>query len=138
MYKKPHPATTKKVMGEIIYKEQWYLIMGACFEVYSQMGPGFLEPVYQECLCLELGARQIPYTAKQKLKAEYKNQILKSYFEPDIVCFDKIVLELKAVNELHEVHRAQLHNYLKLTSHKLGILINFCSHPKLQFERIAR
>ncbi len=100
-------------MGEIIYKEQSYLIMGACFEVYSQMGPGFLEPVYQECLCLELGARQIPYTAKQKLKAEYKNQILKSYFEPDIVCFDKIVLELKAVNELHEVHRAQLHNYLK-------------------------
>lgn len=125
-------------MDEIMFKEESYQIMGACFEVYSQMGPGFLEPVYQECLCLELRAREIPFKAREKLNAKYKNQILKSYFQPDFICFDLIVLELKAVSELHAIHRAQLHNYLKLTSLHLGILINFCSHPKLQFERIAR
>ena len=125
-------------MGEIIFKEESYQIMGACFEVYSQMGPGFIEPVYQECLCLELCAREIPFKSKEKLNAKYKNQVLKSRFQPDFICFDLIVLELKAVSELNDIHRAQLHNYLKLTSLHLGILINFCSHPQLHFERIAR
>lgn len=125
-------------MSEIMFKEESYRIMGACFEVYSQMGPGFLEPVYHECLCLELQAREIPFKSKEKLNAKYKNQVLKSRFQPDFICFDLIVLELKAVSELLDIHRAQLHNYLKLTSLQLGILINFSSHPKLHFERIAR
>lgn len=125
-------------MGGIIYKEQSYQIMGACFEVYSQMGTGFIEPVYHECLCLELTARNIPFKSKPKLSAKYKHQVLNSYYEPDLICYDLIVLELKAVSELHDAHRAQLHNYLKLSLLHLGILINFCSHPKLHFERIVR
>jgi GxxExxY protein len=124
-------------MGEIIYKDESYRIMGACFEVYSEMGPGYHEPVYQECLALEFRLREIPFAAKQKLNARYKDKLLNSTFEPDFICFNKIVLELKAVSEIHDKHRAQLFNYLKLTTHKLGILINFCGHPKLEYQRIA-
>jgi GxxExxY protein len=125
-------------MVEIVYKEESYRIMGACFEVYNQMGSGFVEPVYQECLCIEFADQRIPNAPKVKLDLRYKERPLEQMYEPDFICFNAIILELKAVKELLEQHRAQVHNYLKATGSKLGILVNFGTHPKLEWERIVR
>jgi GxxExxY protein len=125
-------------MVEIVYKEESYRIIGACFEVYNEMGCGFVEPVYQECLCLEFADLQIPCAPKVKLDLRYKERPLEQKYEPDFICFDSIILELKAVKELMDKHRAQVHNYLKATGYKLGLLVNFGNHPKLEWERIVR
>ena len=125
-------------MTEIIYKEESYKIVGACFEVYNEMGCGFLEPVYQECVEFEFGDQQIPFVAKQQLKLKYKLHELKSLYVPDAICFGKIIVELKAVKEITDEHRAQVHNYLKATGYRLGLLINFGHFPKLQCERIVK
>ena len=124
-------------MAELIYKEESYAIMGACFEVYKEMGPGFVEPVYQECLELELAARKIPFTARQPLRLEYKGTPLQQSYIPDLVCHDKIIVELKAVTSLTDEHRAQVFNYLRATGYRLGLLVNFGHHPQVQHERIV-
>src|SRR5688572_16971523 len=130
----PYRATMN---AELIFKEESYKIIGACFEVYREKGCGFLEPVYQECMEIELRLQGIPFVAKKPLLLEYKSCPLISTNQPDLICFDKIVLELKAVTELTEEHRAQLQNYLKATGLKLGILANFGHYPKAQIERIV-
>jgi GxxExxY protein len=122
---------------EILYKEESYQIVGACFEVYREKGCGFLEQVYQECLEIELRLQGVPYAAKRPLTLEYKGCPLRSKYEPDFLCYDKIVLELKAVTELADEHRAQVQNYLKATGLKLGLLVNFGHYPKAQVERIV-
>ncbi len=124
-------------MTELIYKEESYAIMGACFEVYKEMGPGFVEPVYQECIEMELAARNIPFTARQPLRLEYKRTPLKQSYIPDLVCYDKIIVELKAIALLTDEHRAQVFNYLKATGYRLGLLVNFGHHPQVQHERIV-
>lgn len=123
--------------AEIIYKDESYQIVGACFEVYREKGCGFLEGVYQECLELELQWRGIPFVPKKPLALEYKGQRLRSTYEPDLVCYDKIVVELKAVTALTDEHRAQVQNYLKATGFRLGLLVNFGHYPKAQVERIV-
>jgi GxxExxY protein len=123
---------------EILFKEESYRIMGACFEVYKEVGCGFLEPVYQECLGIELGLQSIPFIPQLNLALSYKGRILEQCYQPDFVCFDRIILELKAAKQLDDVHRAQVHNYLKATGHRLGLLINFGHYPKLEYERIVR
>jgi GxxExxY protein len=125
-------------MTEIILKEECFKIVGACFEVYNAMGSGFLEQVYQECLEIEFGEQVIPFAAQQELLLQYKKQPLKSTFLPDFICFDQIILEIKSVSDLTDQHRAQVHNYLKATNFKLGLLVNFGQYPKLQYERIVR
>lgn len=122
----------------MIYKEESYSIMGVCFEVYKEKGCGFLEPVYQECLEIELDLQNIPFKSQPSLQLTYKGKQLKHSYEPDFICFDKIILEIKAVSQLIDEHRAQVHNYLKATGHKLGLLVNFGHHPKLEYERIVR
>jgi GxxExxY protein len=112
--------------------------MGACFEVYKEQGCGFLEPVYQESLELELGREGIPFRAQVGLQLQYKGIPLKQTYVPDFICFDQIIIELKAISELCEVHRAQVHNYLKASGLRLGILVNFGHYPKLEYERIVR
>ena len=102
------------------------------------MGCGFLESVYQECLGIEFTARNIPFVAQRELQLVYKNQPLQSTFRPDFVCFDSIIVEIKAVRGLCDEHRAQVHNYLKSTGFRLGLLVNFGSHPKLESERVVR
>jgi GxxExxY protein len=124
-------------MNEIIYREESYRIMGACFEVYKDKGCGFLEAVYQECLELEFSGQGIPFMAHQKLHLSYKGHPLKQTYEPDFVCHDKIILEIKAVSALTDEHRAQVHNYLRATGHRLGLLVNFGHYPKVESERIA-
>lgn len=122
----------------LIYEEQSYAILGACFEVYSAMGSGFLESVYQECLSLEFAARGVPFVARLPLQLSYKQQPLTQQFQPDFVCYEQIVVEIKAVRDLADSHRAQLHNYLKATGLQLGMLINFGHSPRLAFERVIR
>ena len=125
-------------MAEILFKDESYKIMGAMFEVYKEMGCGFLEPVYQECVELEFGDQQIPFIPQVKLQLKYKHHVLKSKYTPDAICFDQIVVELKAVKEITDEHRAQVHNYLKATGYRLGLIVNFGHHPNLQYERIVR
>jgi len=125
-------------MAEIVYKGESYAIMGACFEVYKEKGAGFLEAVYQECLEIELAQRKIPFASQRELELTYKGQKLRQVYRPDFVCFDLIIVEIKAVSTLANEHRAQLHNYLKATEMKLGLLINFGHHPKLEYERVVR
>jgi GxxExxY protein len=122
----------------IVYKEESYTILGACFEVYKEKGCGFLEAVYQECLEIELSLRNVPFQARSEIVLNYKGRTLKQRYIPDVICFGKIIVELKAVKELADEHRAQLHNYLKATGMKLGLLVNFGYYPKVEYERIVR
>lgn len=124
-------------MAEVIYKDECYQIMGACFEVYKQMGAGFLEAVYQECLAIEFTEQHIPFAAQSPLELCYRGHLLQQMYVPDFVCYGKIIVELKAVKELANEHRAQVHNYLKATGFKLGLLINFGHSPKVEWERVV-
>jgi len=125
-----------EIHEKILYKEECYLIQGAIFEVYREMGCGFLEAVYQECLCKEFKNRKICYIAQQELKLSYKGEVLEQRYRPDFICYDKIIIELKAVKEIASVHEAQVFNYMKATGLKLGILVNFGHYPKAQIKRI--
>ena len=125
-------------MTDLLYKDECYRIQGAVFEVYRETGCGFLEPVYQECLEREFTLRAIPFVAQQELTLTYKGQLLRQTYKPDFVCFGEIILELKALNQIIGEHRAQVLNYLKITGFRLGLLINFGSHPKATVERLVR
>ena len=122
---------------KIIYADESYRIMGACFEVYREKGCGFLEAVFQECLEMEFSDQGIPFVAQPKLQLSYKERVLKQTYSPDFICFDKIILELKAMSAVTDEHRAQVHNYVRATDLRLGLLVNFGHYPKLQSERIA-
>jgi GxxExxY protein len=123
---------------ELIYKQEAYEIIGACFEVYKEKGCGFVEPIYQKCLEIELRLRGIPTIPKPQLEVEYKGTKIDLAYDPDFVCYGKIIVEIKAVTELIDEFRAQVHNYLKATGFQLGLLVNFGHYPKLQYERIVR
>ncbi len=120
--------------GRIVFKEESYGFIGACFEVYKEKGNGFLEGVYQECLAIEFGEQQIPLEEKPRLRLEYKSRPLKQEFEPDL---RQIIVEIKAVKQLAAEHRAQVINYLKATDKQLGLLINFGHYPKIEHERFV-
>ncbi len=122
---------------DIIYKQESYNIQGGIFEVYKEMGAGFLESVYQECLEREFFRRKIPFEAHPLLQISYKGEMINQNFIPDFVCYDKIIVEIKAVCSLNEVHKAQLINYLKCTGFKLGMLVNFGEYPKAVIKRIV-
>jgi GxxExxY protein len=122
---------------KIIFKEESYLIQGAIFEVYREMGCGFLEAVYQECLEKEFLFRAIPFIAQPELLLTYKGEALKQRYKPDFICYDKIIVELKALKQTAPEHEAQLINYLKATNMKLGLLVNFGTYPKVSITRLA-
>lgn len=122
---------------ELVFKEESYKIMGACFEVYKEMGCGCLEAVYQECLEMELASQGIPFQPQAELGLFYKERPLKQVYIPDFICWQKILLEIKAVKELASEHRSQVHNYLRATGFKLGLLVNFGHYPKVEYERIV-
>ena len=122
---------------KIIFKNESYAIQGAIFEVYRTIGPGFLEAVYQECLEKEFRRRDIPFAAQPELPLSYKGEPLRQTYRADLVCYDKIIVELKAVKELAPEHAAQVLNYLRATGMKLGLLVNFGSHPKVTIKRLA-
>jgi GxxExxY protein len=122
----------------LLFEEESYAILGACFEVYKDKGCGFLEAVYQECLELEFGFRGIPFQPQAELQLTYKGRTLKQTYVPDFILFGKIILEIKAVSALDDVHRAQVHNYLKATGLRVGLLVNFGHYPKVEYERVVR
>ena len=124
-------------MEEFKHKDETYKIIGACFEVYNEKGCGFLEPVYQECLEYELGLQSFPFQPQPSLKLTYKDIPLKNTYKPDFICFDKVVVEIKAVKKICDEHRAQLLNYLNATGLEVGLLVNFGHFPKLEYERIV-
>jgi len=110
---------------ELLYKDEVYNIIGAAMEVHAVLGCGFLEPVYQEALAIEMADRGIPFEQEKLIQIAYKEKVLKKQYQADFVCYDKIILELKALSALTSEHESQLLNYLKATGLKLGILINF-------------
>ena len=122
---------------ELYYKQESYNIIGAALHVYNVLGPGFVEAVYQEALEIEFQKLGIPYEREKEIDLYYDGQMMKIKFRPDFVCYDKIILELKAVKVLLPEHEAQLQNYLKATSMRLGLLINFCHMPKVEIKRIV-
>jgi GxxExxY protein len=109
----------------LILKDEVYQIVGAAMEVHTQLGCGFLESVYQEALGMELHSRGIPYVPQARIGVAYKGQLLESVFFADFLCFDSIILELKAIKTISGVEEAQLFNYLKATNLPVGLILNF-------------
>jgi GxxExxY protein len=138
-YEKSKVERRKKedFMNNIIYAEESYNIIGACFNVYKDKGVGFLEPVYQECLEIEFDYQGIPYTSQKELFLTYRGKRLKRTYKPDFICHEKIIVEIKAIAQLTDEHRAQLLNYLNASGMALGLLVNFGHFPKLEYERLV-
>ncbi|NLG28445.1 MAG: GxxExxY protein [Chloroflexi bacterium] len=124
-------------VSHLVYEQESFAIRGAVSAVYREMGAGFLEAVYQECMEHELGSRRIPFRAREPIALQYKGQPLSHPYLPDLVCYDRIIIEIKAVKALTDEHRAQPLNYLRATGLHLGLLVNLCSYPKASVERIA-
>jgi len=123
--------------NKLLFEEETYAIRGSVFEVYREMGCGFLECVYQECLERELVNRAISFAAQKELKLTYKGELLKQTYKPDLICFDCIIVELKALSATTGEHKAQVLNYLKATKIRLGLLVNFGCYPKASVERVV-
>lgn len=121
----------------IVFENESYAIMGACFEVYKNKGCGLTEPIYQECLEIEFDFLELAAVAHPQLPVTYRGRTLKHHFVPDFICFGKIILEIKAVRKLADEHRAQVLSYLHATGYQLGLLVNFGHFPKVEYERIA-
>ena len=121
-------------MSDYIFQDETFAIRGAIYEVYATLGAGYLEDVYQNALEEELKQRRIPFVAKPSLHISYKGRDCGLYM-PDIICYDKIILELKSVETLHPRHIAQLLNYLKATNLRMGLLVNFNSSPRVEIHR---
>lgn len=123
--------------AELIYKQESYAIIGACFSVYKDKGCGFHEPVYHECVEIEFDFQTIPFRSKLPHTLQYRGRTLVQTFSPDFVCYDKIIVEIKAVSALCDEHRAQVLNYLSATGCKLSLLVNFGHYPRLEYERLV-
>ena len=124
-------------MTQLIHERETYEILGACFEVYREKGCGFLEAVYQECLDIELTLRGVPARSLVPLPLTYKGRLLGKHYEADFVCFEKVLVELKAVSKITDEHRAQVQNYLNATGYRVGLLVNFGHYPKVEHERFV-
>ena len=122
---------------QFLFKEEGYQIIGACMDVHRQLGCGFLETVYYEALGIELTKRNIPFESEKKLNIYYKGQMLEKSYRADIVCYDKIIVEIKAIDGLILQHEAQLLNYLAATNLRVGYLVNF-GMPSLQYKRLIK
>lgn len=122
-------------MTTLVHEKETYAILGACFEVYREKGCGFLEAVYQECLMIEFELRGISARPLVELPLTYKGRQLKKTYVADFICFDKVLVELKAVSALADEHRAQVQNYLHATGLRAALLVNFGHFPKVEHER---
>ncbi len=111
--------------NDILFKDESYKIIGACMAVHNELGNGFLEAVYQEALEIEFKLRKIPYEREVELEIFYKDQILEKKYQADFICFNEIIIELKALSALESSHKSQVINYLKATDMQLGLLVNF-------------
>lgn len=114
-----------------------YSIIGAAMEVHTVLGCGFLEPVYQEAMLLEMTARGIPCLPQVELPVTYKGTVLRATYKPDFICFDEVIVELKALSALGNPEESQVLNYLKASGHRTGLLLNFGT-KSLQYKRYVR
>ena len=121
----------------ILFKDESYKVVGAAMNVHNILGHGFLEPVYQEALQIEFEFLQIPHQREVSLPINYKGRRLDKSYIADFICYDKIIVELKALSTIASEHKAQVINYLKATNFELGLLINFGT-PRMESERIIR
>ena len=124
-------------MSKLMREKETYEILGACFEVYKEKGCGFLEAVYQECLEIEFELRGLPARALVPLPLTYKERLLKKKYEADFICFDTVLVELKAVSKITDEHRVPVQNYLNATGLRVGLLVNFGHFPLVEHERFA-
>ena len=118
-----------------IYKDEGYKFMGAAFEVYNDRGYGLAEEIYQECLEMELGLRQLPFQSKAELRCFYKGLELRKRYIPDLFVLGCLVVELKAVTVLTPEHEAQLLNYMRIARQPVGYLVNFGHKDTLEWKR---
>jgi len=124
-------------MTELLFKEEVFKIVGAAIEVHRELGSGFLEPVYQEALAIELASCLVPFEAQSPLQILYKGHRLKKEYVPDFVCYQQIIVELKALAKLSGTEEAQALNYLKATKLRVALLLNFGGHGKLEWKRLV-
>ncbi len=124
-------------MAGIILADESYAIVGAAIEVHRELGPGFLEAVYQEAMQIELAERRIPFEAQKRIIVRYKEHTLNRDYVADFVCYEQVIVEIKALSRLSGKEEAQTLNYLNATEFKLGILLNFGSHGKLEWKRLV-
>jgi GxxExxY protein len=124
-------------VAKLIQEQQTYEVLGACFEVYREKGCGFLEAVYQECLTIEFAVREVPAQPLVPLPLSYKGRPLAKVYVADFICFGSVLVELKAVSQLADEHRAQLQNYLHATGLRVGLLVNFGHRPGVEHERFV-
>jgi GxxExxY protein len=122
-------------LAELLFRDEVYSIVGAAIEVHKELGFGFLEAVYQETIELELRQRSIPFDTWVPLAISYKGQRLRKEYIADLICYGQIIVELKALERLSGREESQLLNYLKATSFRVGLLINFGNAPKLEWKR---
>jgi GxxExxY protein len=118
-----------------MFENEGYKFMGAAFEVYNELGYGMAEEIYQQSLEIELSLRAIPFFTKRELSVRYKNHLLDTVYRPDLLVFDAIVVELKAISELTEDHEAQLFNYMRIARQPVVYLLNFGKKGGLQWNR---
>ena len=122
-------------MKELVLKAESYAIVGACIAVHKELGQGFLESVYQEAVEITFNKEAIPFVREQELNISFNGQLLEKKFYVDFLCYDQIIVELKAVKALDQNHEAQVINYLKASNKPLGILINF-GEKSLVYKRL--
>ncbi len=120
---------------EYVFKRECYEIIGCCMEVHSELGCGFLEAIYQEALELSFMDTEIQFEREVQLDVFYKGRVLNKKYFADFICFDEVIVELKAVNKLSDVHYAQVLNYLKATGKRVGLLVNFGA-KSLEYKRV--
>jgi GxxExxY protein len=123
--------------GREMFKQEGYDLMGAAFEVYNTLGFGMAEEIYQQSMEIELGIRSIPFQSKAHVNIAYKGQTLTTVYHPDLLIFNEIVVELKAVKALAPEHEAQLFNYLRICKKNVGYLINFGASKELEWKRFV-
>ena len=121
---------------DFLYADETYKIIGAAMQVHKHLGPGFLESVYQEAMEMELAIQGIPFRSQQKIQVQYKGKNLQHFYVADLICYDKIVVELKAVSGILPIHSAQVLNYLVATDLKVGLLLNF-NEESLYHKRVV-
>ena len=122
---------------DLLSRDEVFRIQGAAFAVANRIGYGFLEAVYQECLGIEFEAQEIPFQATPKLTLSYRGAQLRQTYAPDFVCFNAVIVELKAVRSVLPEHRAQVLNYLRASNLRVGLLVNFGAGSRVQVERFA-
>jgi len=124
-------------LSKLLLGDETYQIVGAAMEVYYKLGTGFLEPVYQQAVAIELKQRSILFEQQKRFQIDYKGTILEKEYVADFVCFDQVIVEIKALNQLSPVDWSQVLNYLKVSRMRVGLLFNFGSVGRLEWKRLV-